>query len=141
MTTLGERLRKARKRKGLSQSAASEAIGISNKSLSRYETDSYYPALEVLKKLGRLYDVSSEYLLGNTDSKGRDRTSEVVGGGNLRVIMHMRKYAQRYKEPSLTYVYREKRPLSEIGGIEFEEHLKECILKTILLPFKKRVQL
>ena len=44
--------------------------------------------------------------------------------------MHMRKYARRYKEPSLTYVYREKRPLSEIGGIEFEEHLKECILKT-----------
>ena len=75
-------------------------------------------------------DKDLEYLLGNTDSKGRDRTSEVVGGGNLRVIMHMRKYAQRYKEPSLTYVYREKRPLSEIGGIEFEEHLKECILKT-----------
>ena len=70
MTTLGERLRKARKRKGLSQSAASEAIGISNKALSRYETDISYPALEVLKKLGRLYDVSSEYLLGNTGAMG-----------------------------------------------------------------------
>ena len=35
-------------------------------------------------------DNDLEYLLGNTDSKGRDRTSEVVGGGNLRVIMHMR---------------------------------------------------
>ncbi len=70
MTTLGERLRKARKRKGISQSAASEAIGISNKALSRYETDASYPALEVLKKLGRLYDVSSEYLLGNTGAMG-----------------------------------------------------------------------
>ena len=70
MTTLGERLRKSRKRKGLSQSAASEAIGISNKALSRYETDASYPALEVLKKLGRLYDVSSEYLLGNTGAMG-----------------------------------------------------------------------
>ena len=75
-------------------------------------------------------DKDLEYLLGNTDSKGRDRTSEVVGGGNLMVIMHMRKYARGYREPSLTYVYREKRPLSEIGGIEFEERLKECILKT-----------
>ena len=81
-------------------------------------------------------DNDLEYLLGNTDSKGRDRTSEVVGGGNLRVIMHMRKYARRYKEPSLTYVYREKRPLSEIGGIEFEEHLKECILKTFFPSFE-----
>ena len=34
-------------------------------------------------------DKDLEYLLGNTDSKGRDRTSEVVGGGNLMVIMHM----------------------------------------------------
>ena len=81
-------------------------------------------------------DKDLEYLLGNTDSKGRDRTSEVVGGGNLRVIMHMRKYARRYKEPSLTYVYREKRPLSEIGGIEFEEHLKECILETFFPGFE-----
>lgn len=80
-------------------------------------------------------DKDLEYLLGNTDSKGRDRTSEVVGGGNLRVIMHMRKYARRYKEPSLTYVYREKRPLNEIGGIEFEEHLKECILETFFPGF------
>ena len=81
-------------------------------------------------------DKDLEYLLGNTDSKGRDRTSEVVGGGNLRVIMHMRKYARRYKEPSLTYVYREKRPLSEIGGIEFEERLKECILETFFPGFE-----
>ena len=28
-------------------------------------------------------DKDLEYLLGNTDSKGRDRTSEVVGGGNF----------------------------------------------------------
>lgn len=28
-------------------------------------------------------DKDLEYLLGNTDSKGRDRTSEVVGGGKL----------------------------------------------------------
>lgn len=75
-------------------------------------------------------DKDLEYLLENTDSKGRDRTSEVVGCGNLRVIMHMRKYARRYKEPSLTYVYRERRPLNGIGKIEFEERLKECILET-----------
>ena len=54
-------------------------------------------------------DKDLEYLLGNTDSKGRDRRSEVVGGGNLRVIMHMRKYAQRYKEPSLTFTARSVR--------------------------------
>ena len=48
----------------------------------------------------------------------------------------MRKYAQRYKEPSLTYVYHEKRPLSEIGGIEFEERLKECILETFFPGFE-----
>ena len=34
---------------------------------------------------------SKKWEVGSADSKGLDRTSEVVGGGNLRVIMHMRK--------------------------------------------------
>ncbi len=64
MSTLGERLRKARKRRGMSQMDVFDALGISNKSLSRYEKDVSAPSPEVLMKLSRLYDVSSEYLLG-----------------------------------------------------------------------------
>lgn len=71
MSTLGERLRSARKRKGLSQVDVFEAVGISNKSLSRYEKDDGAPSPDALKRLSRLYDVSSEYLLGLTPDMGR----------------------------------------------------------------------
>lgn len=70
MLTLGERLKKARKRKGMSQAAVCAAIGISDKALSRYETNAASPAPDTLQKLSRLYDVSSEYILGNTDIMG-----------------------------------------------------------------------
>ncbi len=70
MTTLGERLKKARKRKGLSQAEVYELTGIGNKSLSRYENDASSPSPEVLQKLSRLYDVSGEYLLGLTGDMG-----------------------------------------------------------------------
>lgn len=70
MTTFGERLKRARKRKGLSQMDVYDAIGLSNKSLSRYENGDTAPNPETLKRLIRLYDVSSEYILGLTADMG-----------------------------------------------------------------------
>lgn len=70
MSTLGERLRQARKRRGMSQMDVFDSAGISNKALSRYEKDVSAPSPEVIKKLSRLYDVSGEYLLGVTNEMG-----------------------------------------------------------------------
>lgn len=75
MTTLGERLKKARKRVGMSQAQVHAATGISDKALSRYENNSSYPNPEALQKLSRLYDVSSEYILGLTEDMGSSAAS------------------------------------------------------------------
>lgn len=75
MLSFGERLRKARKRKGLSQIDVFKALGLNNKSLSRYEKDETTPNPETLQKLIRLYDVSSEYILGLTDVMGSSSDS------------------------------------------------------------------
>ena len=75
MTTLGERLKKARKRAGMSQAQVHAATGISDKALSRYENNSSYPNPEALQKLSRLYDVSSEYILGLTEDMGSSAAS------------------------------------------------------------------
>lgn len=82
MTTLGERLRAARKRKGMSQMDVFDAVGISNKSLSRYEKDDSAPSPEVLMRLSRLYDVSSEYILGLTTVMGHS-SDNAQDGENL----------------------------------------------------------
>lgn len=64
MLTTGERLRMARERKGLSQLDVFKLTNISNKSLSRYETNSASPTPEVIKTLVELYDVSTDFILG-----------------------------------------------------------------------------
>lgn len=94
MSTLGERLRKARKRKGLSQMDVFDALGISNKSLSRYEKDTSAPSPEVLKKLSRLYDVSSEYILGVTAAMGQS-SDNVSDGDNLIDMLDQRGSAEK----------------------------------------------
>lgn len=94
MTTFGERLKKARKRCGLSQVDVFDAVGINNKSLSRYEKGDAAPNPETLKKLIRLYDVSSEYILGLTSEMGHssDNSSD---GENLIDMSDNRSSAEK----------------------------------------------
>lgn len=95
MTTFGERLRKARKRRGLSQMDVFDAIGISNKSLSRYENGDTAPNPETLKRLIRLYDVSSEYILGLTAEMGHSADNASPDGENLIDMTDNRSNAEK----------------------------------------------
>ena len=85
MLTFAERLKKARKRKGLSQVDVFEAIGLSNKALSRYEKGESAPSPDVLQRLVRLYEVSSGYILGLTE----DMTAEGMSASDENLVdMH-----------------------------------------------------
>lgn len=64
MSTFGERLKQARERMGWSQKEASARLHITDKSLSRYETDTTFPNYETLSSFVTVYDVSSDFLLG-----------------------------------------------------------------------------
>lgn len=66
MSSLAERLRKARERKGLSQLEVYNRTNINNKTLSRYEKGGTIPDIETLKTLANLYEVSLSYLSGDT---------------------------------------------------------------------------
>lgn len=72
--TLGERLRIMRMRNKLTQIEASEKLNISNNTLSTYERDKRDPDTDILKKMCELYNVSSDYLLGLTDSPNREES-------------------------------------------------------------------
>lgn len=58
---IGDRLRKARERKGISQLEVSNRININNKTLSRYEKGNSEPDFNTLKSLAELYDVTIAY--------------------------------------------------------------------------------
>jgi len=62
---LGERLKKARNDKGLTQMEAAKKLGVTNGALSGYERNYRDPDTNMLKEMAELYEVSLDYLVGN----------------------------------------------------------------------------
>lgn len=77
MSTLGERLRIARERKGFSQTEVYRRTNINNKTLSRYEKDGSEPDTETLKTLANLYEVKVEWLITGTFSSTYSSKDEI----------------------------------------------------------------
>lgn len=67
MSDLGSRLRKARERKGWSQTFVCQKLGISNSTLSGYERDYREPDADMISTFAELYEVTTDYLLGRTN--------------------------------------------------------------------------
>ena len=63
-----ENLIRLRTEKSLTQEEASAALGISNKTLSKWENGSSSPDLDMLVKLAQFYDTTTDSLLGISDS-------------------------------------------------------------------------
>nr|WP_150959314.1 helix-turn-helix transcriptional regulator [Aneurinibacillus sp. XH2] len=68
MSSLGNRLRSARERKGWSQTYVCRKLGISNSTLSGYERDYREPDIESLKILADLYEISVEELIQDSEN-------------------------------------------------------------------------
>ena len=64
---LGERLRIARKSKGLTQKQVYKLSGIGDTTISNYENDLSSPDPETLKLLCELYEIDPRYILGMAD--------------------------------------------------------------------------
>ena len=64
MKTLGERLRRARDRKGYTQVYVKSKTGINNKTLSGYENNVSEPDLQSIKLLADIYEVTIDWLYG-----------------------------------------------------------------------------
>lgn len=64
---LGDRLRRAREKRGWNQQYVSSKTDISNTALSNYEQNYREPDQDKLKKLADLYGVSVDWLMGRTE--------------------------------------------------------------------------
>jgi len=66
---LGERLNKLRQERGLTQQELADLFHISNSTISSYETGNRIPDVEFLLKLSKFYNISSDYIIGLSDSR------------------------------------------------------------------------
>jgi len=66
---LGTQLKELRLKMGWTQSQLGEKINVTKSSISGYENNTRSPDKDTLVKLANLFNVSTDYLLGNIDSK------------------------------------------------------------------------
>jgi len=66
---IGKILKQLRNDMDLTQAELAKKIGVTTSSIGMYETEVRNPSYEVVVKLANFFNVSTDYLLGNTDSK------------------------------------------------------------------------
>jgi transcriptional regulator with XRE-family HTH domain len=72
--TFGKRLSVLREQKKITQSELAKLTDISRSRLSLYETNKREPDFETLKQLSDFFNVSTDYLLGQTDIQNPQQT-------------------------------------------------------------------
>lgn len=60
---MGERIRQLRCQRNLSQIELARQLGVSKSVISSYENNVHFPPYDVLLKISRLFNVSTDYLL------------------------------------------------------------------------------
>lgn len=68
MITFAERLKQLRNERSLSQDALGKEMGISRYAIYTYESGKAFPTVEGLLALADYFDVTTDYLLGRTDT-------------------------------------------------------------------------
>ena len=69
MNTFGAKLKNCRKDMSLSQKELGQKIGVSESTISLYESNKRFPDAETLQKISSLFNVSLDYLLGKAEIK------------------------------------------------------------------------
>ena len=86
--TLGEKLQRLRKARGMSQEELAAQMGVSRQAVSRWELNIALPDTENVVRLSELFGVTTDYLLkqpGAPGSKGR-YSAQQRGGGMLMAL-------------------------------------------------------
>ena len=61
---IGEKIRRVRTQKGMSQARLGESLSVSQDTGSLWETGKSLPDIETLVRICAIFDVTSDYLLG-----------------------------------------------------------------------------
>lgn len=74
MVNMGDKLKSLRIEKKLTQKQVADRIGLAVSAVSSYESGTRYPSYDVLVKLAYIFHVSTDYLVGMTDTRSIDVT-------------------------------------------------------------------
>ena len=71
-------LKKLRKQHNETQTKMAERIGVTQRTIANWESGSRNPDLEMLTKISKIYDVTTDYILGLTDDPQREQPATIA---------------------------------------------------------------
>ena len=75
--SIGKRIATLRKEKGWTQVELAEKLSVSDKTVSKWESDGGYPEISQLPVMANIFGVSIDYLMtGKTPESGADSSAE-----------------------------------------------------------------
>ena len=98
---IGERLKKARKDKKLTQQELGDMLGVSKVSICGYETGTRVPTMDNFIQLLDILEVKPDYLLGREASVICDDEEDYsvrIAKDDLDIINEFKKYANLYNK-------------------------------------------
>ncbi|MCP3659723.1 MAG: helix-turn-helix transcriptional regulator [Bacteroidetes bacterium] len=66
MSSFGKKLRECREAKDLSQNEVAKLLSTNHSIIGKYERDEVKPTIDVIKKLAKVLETTSSFLLGDT---------------------------------------------------------------------------
>lgn len=97
MVDFGKRLKTLRIESGLTQQQVADRIWVNKASISSYELSTRLPSYEVLIKLSKLFNVSTDYLLG-IENKVKANSIVDVSGLTEKQIVLLQKLIDELKQ-------------------------------------------
>lgn len=82
---IGAFLKELRNEKGMTQEQLGEKIGVSNKTISRWETGNYMPSVDCLNMLSDIYNISINEILAGERASGEAFTK--IAEQNITVTL------------------------------------------------------
>lgn len=117
--SLGDRLKKARLQRGLTQVQTAKILGIANTALSNYERGERDPDTTLLKRLSELYGVSTDYLLGNNRNL-KINIIEVLEDRNKQVTIGERPLTWEERSTIKSFLYELPKSEQQMNCQEYE---------------------
>ena len=97
---IGNRIKEARKTKGLSQQQLGDMLGVSKVSICGYETGTRIPTLENFLQLVEILDLTPDYILGRdvtVIAENEEPYTVKMSKQDLNIIHELKKYNHLYK--------------------------------------------
>ena len=85
----GKRLKESRINTKKSQEEVAEIINTSRSNISKYENETLEPNIETLKQLCKIYNVSSDYIIGLTDEKDNGTKGNNINNNGIIGTVNM----------------------------------------------------